>query len=127
MRLPIRTMRTASSHARYDQIATLDSASLRVSRVNVAIRLGNLGSFAMDARVNAEIISLTRKALPNRVSGKPVAAKVRHKTNDLFVPIYGIGLAPSKHPLTSGIVGHSVGGRCVAPTQGRNRVAVINS
>jgi hypothetical protein len=44
----------------------------------------NLAGFPRDARANAEIISLTKKALPERVSGKPVAAKIRHKTNGLF-------------------------------------------
>jgi hypothetical protein len=53
----------------------------------------NHSGFARDARANTEIISLTQKALPKRVSAKFFAASIRHKTNDLFVPIYGIGLA----------------------------------
>src|SRR5258708_12659431 len=33
---------------------------------------------------------------PKRVFGKSFAASIRHKTNDLFVPIHGIGLASSE-------------------------------
>jgi hypothetical protein len=51
---------------------------------------------SVDVRTTTEIISLTQKALPKPVSARSFAASIRHKTNDLFIPICGIGLAPTQ-------------------------------
>jgi hypothetical protein len=81
------------------EIASIDAVFMQVaekmSRETLGVAPRVLASWpsARDARANTEIISLTQKALPKRVSAKFFAASIRHKTNDLFVPIYGIGLA----------------------------------
>jgi hypothetical protein len=54
---------------------------------------------------NPEIISLTQKTLPKKVSSKSAAAKIRHKTNDLFHSylLFMVSnlLASIEYPLTS--------------------------